>query len=115
MKPRSTNRELYVSDISFDAQEEDVRKLFAICGTVSSLHMVTDPKSGLFKGSAFIRMATAAEASDAIVTLDGARLINRCIVVTAARPKQPVAAPSKTRAPAATPAKPGNRPRRQRK
>ncbi len=92
MKEKSTNKDLFVSDISFDVEEEDLRKLFAVCGKVRSIHMITDPKSGQFKGCAFVNMATAAEAREALNMLDGTRLINRCISVSAARPK-PTAAP----------------------
>jgi RNA recognition motif-containing protein len=88
MKQKSTTKDLYVADISFEAEEEDLRKLFAICGTVRSIHMITDQKSGLFKGCAFVHMANAAEAKDAINTLDGTRLIDRCINVTAALPRK---------------------------
>ena len=87
MKNPVSSRELYISEISFSAEEEDLRKLFVLFGTVNSVHMVKDPKSGLFKGSAFIRMATPAQAKDAL-SLDGTYLIDRCISVTAARPKQ---------------------------
>lgn len=89
MKNQTGSRELYVSEISFQAEEEDLRKLFVLFGTVNSIHMVKDSKSGLFKGSAFIRMATAAQARDALNSLDGTYLVDRCIRVTAARPKQP--------------------------
>ena len=87
MKTPISGRELYISEISFSAEEEDLRKLFVLFGTVNSVHMVKDPKSGLFKGSAFIRMATPSQAKDAL-SLDGTYLIDRCISVTAARPKQ---------------------------
>jgi RNA recognition motif-containing protein len=87
MKTPISGRELYISEISFSAEEEDLRKLFVLFGTVNSVHMVKDPKSGLFKGSAFIRMATPAQAKDAL-SLDGTYLIDRCISVTTARPKQ---------------------------
>ena len=112
MQDKLASKDLYVSDISFEATQEDLQKLFALCGTVRSIHLLTDPKSGLSRGCAFVRMATIAEAKDAIVTLDGARLLNRCISVTAARAKKPAAPPVP-----ASPAKPVRRPRprRQRK
>ena len=69
MKNRTVTRELYVSDISFQAEEEDLRKLFVLFGAVTSIHMVKDPKSGRFKGSAFVRMATPAQARDALARL----------------------------------------------
>lgn len=88
MKKKSTSKDLYVADIAFEAEEEDLQKLFALCGTVRSIHMVTDEKSGLFKGCAFVHMTTAAEAKDAINTLDGVSLHKRIISVTEALPRK---------------------------
>jgi RNA recognition motif-containing protein len=82
-------RDVYVANISFEATEEDLRKLFSVSGTVKSVRLLNDPRTGLFRGTAFVQMANAAEAKDAIVTLDGALLINRIISVTEALPKKP--------------------------
>ena len=87
MENKANNKDLYVSDISFDADEEELRKLFALCGTVRSIHMITDRRTGEQKGCAYVRMASAGEAKDALNTLDGTLLINRCIRVRMARPK----------------------------
>ena len=82
-------RDVYVANISFEATEEDLRNLFSVSGTVKSVRLLNDPRTGLFRGTAFVQMANAAEAKDAIVTLDGALLINRVISVTEALPKKP--------------------------
>lgn len=82
-------RDVYVANISFEATEEDLRTLFTVSGTVKAVRLLNDPRTGLFRGTAFVQMANAAEAKDAIVTLDGALLINRVISVTAALPKKP--------------------------
>ncbi len=82
-------RDVYVANISFEATEEDLRNLFTVSGTVKSVRLLNDPRTGLFRGTAFVQMANAAEAKDAIITLDGALLINRVISVTEALPKKP--------------------------
>jgi RNA recognition motif-containing protein len=87
MTREQTGRDLYVSEISPEVTEEDLRKLFTLCGKVRGIHMVTDPR-GQFKGCAFVHMTTAAEGRDAITTLDGTRLVDRCISVTAALPRK---------------------------
>jgi len=87
MKPQSSTKDLYVAEIAFEVDEEELRKLFELCGTVRSIHMVTDPK-GRFKGCAFVHMASVAEGKDAINTLDGTRLVDRSISVTAALPRK---------------------------
>ena len=83
------SKDLYVKHISSEATEEDLRKLFAVSGKVTYVHMVKDAKSGEFVGCAFVKMSSEAEAKDAIVTLDGALLINRTISVIAALPQKP--------------------------
>jgi RNA recognition motif-containing protein len=112
MKSKSTGKDLYVAEIAFEAEEEDLRKLFSLCGTVRAIHMINDPKSGRFKGCAFVHMASAAQARDAINTLDGTYLLKRCISVTAAQPRK--AAPAPARVDASQP-KPAGRRRTRRK
>lgn len=87
MKNTPKARELFVSEISFTAEEEDLYKLFSLFGTVSSIHMVKDPKAGHFKGLAFVRMGSPAQAKDACNSADGTYLIDRCIKVSLAKPK----------------------------
>lgn len=82
-------RDVYVANISFEATEEDLRNLFSVSGTVKSVRLLKDPRTGLFRGTAFVQMANAAQAKDAIVTLDGALLIDRIISVVEALPKKP--------------------------
>lgn len=110
MKTKSAVKDLYVANLDFETEEEDLQKLFAICGTVRAIHMVKDPKSGLPRGCAFVHMTTAAEARDAIVTLDGTALHKRIISVTEALPR-------KTGSPAAKPGVPekSQRPKRPQK
>jgi RNA recognition motif-containing protein len=87
MKEKPTGRDLYVADISYEAAEEDLYKLFSLCGMVRSVHMITDQQSGQFKGCAFVHMSKPAEAREAINTLDGTYLVNRCISVSPALPR----------------------------
>lgn len=81
-------KELYVGSISPKATEEDIRKLFSVVGTVTSIHLITDPETGQFKECGYVRMSSAEETKDAIETLDGALLVNRVITVSEARPQQ---------------------------
>lgn len=87
MKNRAKGKDIFVADISFDVVEEDLLKLFSVCGTVRAINMLTDQRSGKFSGRAFVRMSSDAEAKDAVNMLDGTRLINRCIRVSAAKDK----------------------------
>jgi len=85
-------KDLYVGNISFNATEEDVLKLFSVAGRVKSIHMITDRKTGQFKGCAYVKMADV-DAKKVIATLDGALLIDRVISVSEARPQKPKGAP----------------------
>ena len=91
-------QEIHPGHLDFETEEEDLQKLFAICGTVRAIHMVKDPKSGLPRGCAFVHMTTAAEARDAIVTLDGTALHKRIISVTEALPRKTVTPAAKSAA-----------------
>lgn len=113
MKEKPTIKDLYVANLSFETEEEELQKLFAICGTVRAIHMVNDQKTGLPRGCAFVHMTTAAEAKDAITTLDGTSLDKRIISVTAALPRKTANPAAKT----GTPEKPqrSKRPPKRRK
>jgi hypothetical protein len=93
MKPKQKIKEVFVSSIDFETTEEDLHKLFSVCGTVRAIHLLNDSQ-GRFNGAAFIRMASEAENRDAINMLDGTRLGKRYICVAAPRPKEaPVVEP----------------------
>jgi len=92
MKSKTKIKDIFVSELSFDVTEEEIRKLFSVCGTVRSINMVNDPKSGQFKGVAFVCMSNDAETREAINMLDGTRLLDRCISVSAAKTKEEMAA-----------------------
>ena len=93
-------RELYVGNISFEATEEDLFKLFSVVGPVRAIHLIKDPRSDKFMGCGYVKMVNASDVKEAIVILDGARLINREITVSEARPQKQ------------QPAKPQSRPRK---
>jgi RNA recognition motif-containing protein len=82
-------RQLYVTNISFQATEDDLKRLFAVAGRVRTVKLLTDPDSGHSRGMGFVEMGSEAEAKEAIVTLDDALLIDRQITVVEARPPQP--------------------------
>ena len=41
-------KELYVGSLSYDATEYDLEKLFSVSGTVTSIHLIVDLKTGEF-------------------------------------------------------------------
>lgn len=82
------SKELYVGSLSYDTTEYDLEKLFSVSGRVTSIHLITDAKTGQFKGCGYVRMSSEAEAKDAIQSLDGALLIDRRITVSIANPQK---------------------------
>jgi RNA recognition motif-containing protein len=82
-------KEIYVGHISENATEEDVRKLFSVMGTVTSVHLIINPETGEFKRCGYVRMTSGVDLNEVVETLDGAYLIDREIVVSIARPQKP--------------------------
>lgn len=80
--------EIYVGQLSGSVTENEIRSLFSVVGTVSSVHLVTDSGSGEFRGCGYVRMSTEDEAREAIDLLNGALLGGRLIVVKKAPPKK---------------------------
>jgi RNA recognition motif-containing protein len=81
-------KELYVGHLPYETTEQDLRRIFAVAGTVTSVHIITDPDSGRSKGCAYVRMASVESMKDAIESLDGAMIEGRLITVSEAKPQK---------------------------
>ena len=79
--------EIYVGHLSGTVTEDEIKKLFSVVGTVTSVHLVTDSGSGESRGCGYVRMSTEDEAREAIDLLNGAKLGDRLIVVKDPPPK----------------------------
>jgi RNA recognition motif-containing protein len=79
---------IYVSNLSFNVQDEDLRSYFAEYGEVSSAKVITDKFTQRSKGFGFVEMSDDAAAQKAIAELDGAMVDGRGIKVMIARPKE---------------------------
>jgi RNA recognition motif-containing protein len=80
--------EIYVGHISSTVTEDEVRKLFSVAGTVTSVHLVIEPGTGEYRGCGYVRMSTEDEAEEAVGLLNGAMLGDGLIVVKEAPPKK---------------------------
>ncbi len=87
-------KQLYVTNISFEATEDDLRRMFSVAGTVKTIKMLFDEQTGKFRGCGFVEMANQAEAKEAVDCLDEALLIDRQLTVVEARPPEPKAKPA---------------------
>jgi len=79
---------IYVSNLSFAVQDEDLREFFAEYGEVSSVKVITDKFTNRSRGFAFVEMPDETAAQKAIQELDGATVDGRTIKVNVARPKE---------------------------
>jgi RNA recognition motif-containing protein len=84
-------KELYVGHLPYEATQDDLRRLFSVAGTVTSVHIITDPETGKSKGCGYVRMATEEQLNEAIECLDGALMENRKITVSIANAQKPPA------------------------
>jgi RNA recognition motif-containing protein len=80
---------MYVSNLSFHAVDEDLKKLFEQYGTVSSAKIITDRETGRSRGFGFVEMESDAEANEAMKGLNNKDIQGRAMSVTVAREKTP--------------------------
>ena len=78
---------IYVGNLSYEVNEQDLRQEFETFGTVDSVSVITDKYSGRSKGFAFVEMASKSEGENAITGLNGKIIDERTIVVNEARPR----------------------------
>ncbi len=79
---------IYVSNLSFNVEDDDLRGFFEEYGEVTSAKVVTDKMTQRSRGFGFVEMSDDAAAQKAISELDGASVQGRNIRVTVAKPKE---------------------------
>ena|SRR5947209_675212 len=79
---------IYVSNLSFNVQDEDLREFFAPYGEVTSAKIINDRETGKSRGFGFVEMSDDEASKKAIAELDGATVENRTIKVMEAKPKE---------------------------
>lgn len=79
---------IYVGNLDYKVDEEDLRDVFSEYGTVSSAKIIMDKFNGRSKGFGFVEMEEQDEANKAVKELDGATYENRKITVNEAKPRK---------------------------
>jgi RNA recognition motif-containing protein len=79
---------IYVSNLSFNVQDEDLREFFTPYGEVTSAKIIMDRESGRSRGFGFVEMSDDAASQKAISELDSATVEGRTIKVMEAKPKE---------------------------
>ena len=79
---------IYVSNLSFNVQDEDLKGFFTPYGEVSSAKVITDRETGRSRGFGFVEMSDETASKKAIAELNGTTVENRSIGVSVAKPKE---------------------------
>jgi RNA recognition motif-containing protein len=79
---------IYVSNLSYNVQDEDLRGFFEEYGEVSSAKVIMDKFTNKSRGFGFVEMPDNESAQKAIRELDGATVEGRSIKVSEARPRE---------------------------
>ncbi len=95
---------LFVSNLSYDVTEADLREYFSAVGPVSYLSVPTDRETGRPRGFAFIEFSDRAQATEAIRRFNNQPFMGRPLVVNEARPRED--RPREDRPPSSAPSRP---------
>ncbi len=79
---------LYVANIGYHMQDNDLRKLFESFGNVSSAKVIVDRESSRSRGFGFVTMGSIDEANFAITSLNHKEINGRALSVTLARERK---------------------------
>lgn len=79
---------IFVAKLSFSVKEEELQKVFAEYGEVSSVRIIMDKVTHKSKGYGFVEMPDDEAAARAINELNEYELKGRAIAVSEARPRE---------------------------
>ena len=78
---------IYVGNLSWTADDNELRDAFAAYGEVASVQIITDRETVRSRGFAFVEMANDAEAKEAISAVDNKEIAGRQVKVNEAKPR----------------------------
>ena len=81
-------KNVYVGNLPFSTDENQLRELFEQFGSVDKANIITDRETGRSRGFGFVEMPDASAADDAIAKLHDSELDGRKLTVNEARPRQ---------------------------
>ena len=77
-------KKIYVGNLNYATEENELEKLFTQYGTVTSCRVITDRYTNRSKGFGFVEMEDAESADNAISALNGTELSGRTLKVNEA-------------------------------
>ena len=80
---------IYVSNLSFNVTDDDLRGFFESYGDVTSAKVINDKFTGRSRGFGFVEMNSDDEANKAMKGLNNKEIEGRAMSVTVAREKAP--------------------------
>lgn len=80
-------KKLFINNLAFDVDSDQLVSIFAEYGTVQSADIVLDRNAGRSKGFAFVEMSSAEEAQKVIQKLNGKALAGQTIDISMAKPE----------------------------
>lgn len=81
-------KKLYVGNLSFSVNDEELQQAFSSFGNVISARIVIDKMSGRSKGFGFVEIEDDAGADSAISKMDGQEIGGRPVRVSEAKPQE---------------------------
>ena len=82
------NTKMYVGNLPFAAQEQDIRELFSQYGGVTEVFLPMDRESGRPRGFAFVTMDSAEAMNASINAQNGQEFMGRKLAINEARPRE---------------------------
>ncbi len=79
---------MYVSNLGFHVQDEDLRQLFGSFGDVTSAKVIKDRDTGRSRGFGFVEMESNEQANKAMASLNNKEIEGRAISISVAREKE---------------------------
>jgi RNA recognition motif-containing protein len=79
---------LYVGNLSFNTDEQQLEQLFAPIGEVASVRLIRDHATGQSRGFGFVEMADSAQGRTACEKLDQQEFEGRRLTVNEAKPQE---------------------------
>ncbi|QBG48929.1 RNA-binding protein [Verrucomicrobia bacterium S94] len=81
-------KRLYVGNLNYTSTEEEIENLFKQAGEVESCHLMLDKFTSRSRGFAFVEMASAEEADNAVKLFNNKDFQGRPLRVNIARPRE---------------------------